>query len=142
MSARAESGAPSPELARRMRSEGMRAKTGWFYEGTQHPGTHAEAASAGEEAGEQTHREQRERQQQQTKRDSENNWRRCYAKAPDDDDARALVSRVARAIADPTTRRAVNIAVEHPQAAILGDKLRKTRNPIARILLAVNGRAS
>ncbi len=65
-----------------------------------------------------------ERQAEQTIRDEDDGWKRCYAKAPDDPDARDLVAMVAKAIASPIVRRAVRMTVTRPQSVFVGERLR------------------
>lgn len=103
---------PTPELAQQMRSQGLRPRLAWVHE----PGR------TEEDAKERKRRKARERQRRQTERDT-TKWARCYAKAPDDDDARALVNKIARAIADPEIRRAVRLALENPPVVFLGFKV-------------------
>jgi hypothetical protein len=63
-----------------------------------------------------------ERQREQTLRDEGEGWARCYAKAPDDPDAREIVAMVAKAIKSLPIRRAVRLAVTHPQYVFIGAK--------------------
>ena len=71
--------------------------------------------------------------------DRKNGWAECYAKAPDDDDARRLIADVGKAIKDPRTRRAIRIVLRSPCAALLGDKVQRRngiRWRIVRVVLA------
>jgi hypothetical protein len=63
------------------------------------------------------------RQRAQTHRDEGKGWARCYAKAPDDPDAREIVAVVAKAIESLSIRRAVRLAVVHPQYVFVGAKI-------------------
>jgi hypothetical protein len=63
------------------------------------------------------------RQREQTLRDEQKGWARCYAKAPDDPDAREVVAMVATAIKSLPIRRAVRLAVTHPQYVFIGEKV-------------------
>ena len=64
-----------------------------------------------------------ERQAEQKIRDESVGWKRCYAKAPDDPDAREIVAMVAKAIASPIVRKAVRIAVMRPQTVFVGERV-------------------
>lgn len=64
-----------------------------------------------------------ERQRTQTLRDEIKGWARCYAKAPDDPDAREIVAMVAKAIISPPIRKAVRVAVAHPEYVFMGEKV-------------------
>ncbi len=68
-----------------------------------------------------------ERQADQTVRDEDNHWKRCYAKAPDDPDARALVAMVAKAIVSTDVRKAIRLVIENPELALIGEKVRGLR---------------
>jgi hypothetical protein len=81
-----------------------------------------------------------ERQTEQAIRDEESGWKRCYAKAPDDDDARALISLVAKAIISPVVRRAIKLAIAHPGSVFLGEKVRALRGPRGYVVRTLTGR--
>jgi hypothetical protein len=75
----------------------------------------------------------------QRREDRKNGWAECYAKAPDDDDARRLIADVGKAIKDPRTRRAIRIALRNPCAVLLCERVLHTKgikSRIARVVLA------
>lgn len=71
--------------------------------------------------------------------DRKNGWAECYAKAPDDDDARRLIAEIGKAIKDPRTRKAIRIALNDPRTALLGKKALAKRGFRWRIAHAVLG---
>jgi hypothetical protein len=127
--------AASPDLAKRLRAEGF-ALTLAYTKDTELSETATAHATCKNGSDERKRSMQRERQRSQAERDA-SKWRRCYAKAPDDADARALVAKVARLIADPVVREAVRIAVESPKAALIG---RRVLSVAALLGLPVRGR--
>ena len=64
-----------------------------------------------------------ERKAAQRDRDRERGWAECHAKAPDDEDARKLISLIASAIGDPEIRAAFWITVENHRTAMIGAKV-------------------
>ena len=116
----ADSSPASADLAKRLRTEGFALALAYVRQAARSDAATAEGTSG--DTDERKRHMQRERQRKKTDRDAPN-WRRCYARAPNDPDARDLVAEVARVIADPRAREAVRIAVENPQAAFLGRRI-------------------
>ena len=67
------------------------------------------------------------RQDEQTVRDKANGWRRCYAKAWDTPEARAIVSSVAKATEFPFMVQAIRLVIDHPESVFIGEKVRTLR---------------
>jgi hypothetical protein len=92
------------------------------------------------------------RQAEQKIRDKEAGLARCYAKTPDDDDARSIVSLVGntiRPLHDKTAlhiRTALRLTIEHPQSVFIGEKVRALRGVrsvvVRRLIGAVDGSAN
>ncbi|MCW5688734.1 MAG: hypothetical protein KIT76_09340 [Pseudolabrys sp.] len=81
---------------------------------------------------------QAEAKAKQRVHDRENGWAECYAKAPDDDEARRLIAEVGKALKDPRTRRGLRILLRNPRAALLGERVFRRRGIrwfIARLVL-------
>jgi hypothetical protein len=64
-----------------------------------------------------------ERKRTQRKADKAAGWAQCHARAPDDADARELVSLVATGIIDPAFRAAIWIAVRNRHIVNLGARV-------------------
>jgi hypothetical protein len=88
--------------------------------------------TSGESPGESPNEEktnEAKRQAEQKIRDKEAGLARCYAKAPDDDDARSIVSLVGNTIKplhDKTAlhiRTALRLTIEHPRSVFIGEKV-------------------
>lgn len=113
------SGHSGVDLVKLLVAGGYVQKLGWFKLG---------------DAGEDAHKEDKEdtgaseeplspeaaRKRKQRSGDKAAGWAQCHAKAPDDADARELVSLVATAIMDPAFRAAIWIAVRNPHIVNLG----------------------
>jgi hypothetical protein len=81
---------------------------------------------------------QAEAKVKQRTRDRENGWAECYAKAPDDDEARRLIAEVGKALKDPCTRRGLRILLRNPRTALVGERVFRRRGLrwfIARLVL-------
>jgi hypothetical protein len=108
---------PSAGLRHLMELEGFEEALVWRQSG---PCSSDEAAGEGKEKNAKT---AAERQAEQKKRDEDDGWKRCYAKAPDDPDAREIVAMVAKAIASPVVRKAIRLAVTRPQTVFVGERV-------------------
>ncbi|MGA7973197.1 MAG: hypothetical protein WCA36_10350 [Pseudolabrys sp.] len=112
---------PSEQLRRLLIDEGFKETLVW---------QQAEPAESGPTAAEQDStgpKSAAERQAEQTVRDKENSWARCYAKAPNDPDAKELVSQVAKAIDSPLMRQAIKVTLARPHSVFRGEKVRGLR---------------
>jgi hypothetical protein len=110
---------PSPRLLHLMELEGFEKTLVWRQSGP------CDSGEGFKEGNEKKAKTAAERQAEQTIRDEDVGWKRCYAKAPDDADARDLVAIVAKAIASPIVRRAVRIAVTRPQTVFVGERVHR-----------------
>lgn len=125
---------PSERLRRLLIGEGFKQALVWLHDEATDATTDGQDSTGPKSAA--------ERQSAQTKRDKENGWARCYAKAPNDPDARALVSLVAGAIESPLMRRAIRATLAHPSSVFVGEKvrgLRGIRRVVVRRLIGNSG---
>ena len=114
---------PSEQLRRLLIGEGFKETLVWQQAEPAESGP-AAAAKEQEAAGPKS---AAERQAEQTVRDKENGWARCYAKAPNDPDAKELVSQVAKAIESPLMRRAIKVTLARPNSVFMGERVRGLR---------------
>jgi hypothetical protein len=91
-------------------------KLAWLQLGDEHEGVQEEDAPPIEKLLS----PEAKRKRDQRIADKAAGWAQCHAKAPDDADARELVSLVATGIMDPTFRAAIWIAVRKPHIVSLG----------------------
>jgi hypothetical protein len=66
-----------------------------------------------------------ERKRAQRERDKADGWLQCTVKAPDDEEARALIALVATAIRKPSKRRAIRAVIDDPSLITLGRRYRR-----------------
>ena len=120
---------PSEQLRRLLIDEGFKETLGWLkVEATDSaPAAEGDSDPAAEGQDSAGPKSAAERQAEQTVRDKENGWARCYAKAPNDPDAKELVSQVAKAIESPLMRQAIKVTLDRPNSVFRGEKVRGLR---------------
>lgn len=103
------------DVIKLLRDHGFQQRTAWI-EGE------ADSEQDGIQAGGAKSAAAKKKTEQRVK-DRKNGWAECHAKAPDDCDARALVSLVAKSIKDENVRAMIWLAIRNANTIFLGEQL-------------------
>ncbi|MDP1602017.1 MAG: hypothetical protein Q8M03_02005 [Legionella sp.] len=101
---------------------------------------HAEGPPKEEPPAEEPKSAEANRKTKQRKNDDVNGWRQCNVKAPNDDDARALMAEIGIRIKNPEVRAAIRIATKNPELVVYGATASALQGFLGLIVRAILGK--